>query len=64
VGFSQFKDGSILRLYDNIRIQVEADRGFRHKFMSGDAVKQRASALLEEITKRELQHKPIEWHCT
>jgi hypothetical protein len=61
VGFSQFNDESILRLYDNIRIQVEAERGLRYKFMSSETVKQRASALREEITRRRLQHTPIEW---
>jgi hypothetical protein len=62
VSIASLNDESILRLYDNIRSQVEADRGFRHKFMTGDAVKQRASALREEITRRRLQHTPIEWH--
>jgi hypothetical protein len=61
VGFSQFKDESILRLYDNIRFQVEAESGLRYKFMSSETVKQRASALHEEITRRRLQHTPIEW---
>jgi hypothetical protein len=50
-----------LRLYDNIRSQVDADRGLRHKFMTGDAVKQHASVLRDEITRRRLQHTPIEW---
>jgi hypothetical protein len=61
VGFSQFNDENILRLYDNIRIQVEADRGLRYKFMASETVKQRATALREEITRRRLQHTPIEW---
>jgi hypothetical protein len=30
MGFSQFKDENILRLYDNIRIQVEAERGLQY----------------------------------
>jgi hypothetical protein len=61
VGFSQFKDESILRLYDNIRIQVEAERVLRYKFMASETVKQRATALREEITRRRLRHTPIEW---
>jgi hypothetical protein len=61
MGFSQLKDESILLLYDNIRLQVEADRGFQYKFMSSETVKQRATALREEITRRRLQHTPIEW---
>jgi hypothetical protein len=59
--FLQFKDESILRLYDNIRIQVEAERGLRYKFMASETVKQRATALREEITRRRLHHTPIEW---
>jgi hypothetical protein len=54
-------DESILRLYDNIRSQVDADRGLRHKFMTCDTVKQHASVLRDEITRRRLQHTPIEW---
>jgi hypothetical protein len=61
VGFSELKDESILRLYDNIRIQVEAERGLRYKFMSSETVKQRATALREEITRRRLRYTPIEW---
>jgi hypothetical protein len=59
--FLQFKDESILRLYDNIRIQVEAERGLRYKFLASETVKQRATALREEIARRRLHHTPIEW---
>ena len=59
--FSQLKDESILLLYDNIRLQVQAERGLQYKFMSNETVKQRAAALREEITRRRLQHTPIEW---
>jgi hypothetical protein len=62
VGIASLNDESILRLYNNIRRQVEADEGFRHKFMTGETVKQRASALRDEITRRRLQHTPIRWH--
>jgi hypothetical protein len=61
VGFADLNDESILRFYENIRCQVEAERGLRHKLMTSDTVKQRASALREEITRRRLQHTPIEW---
>jgi hypothetical protein len=61
VSIASLNDESILRLYDNIRIQVDADHGFRHKFMTGESVKQHASALRDEITRRRLQHTPIEW---
>jgi len=59
--FLQLSDESILRFYDNIRIQVEADRGLRYKLMASETVKQRATALREEITRRRLRHTPIEW---
>jgi len=61
MGIADLNDQSILRFYDNIRSQVEAERGLRHKLMTGDAVKQRASALRDEITRRRLQYAPIEW---
>lgn len=61
MGFSQLNDEIIVRFYDNIRIQVAADRGLRYKFMASDTVKQRASAWREEITRSRLQYMPIEW---
>jgi hypothetical protein len=61
VGLTNLNDESILRLYDSIRGEVELDREYRHKLVSGQSVKQYASALREEITKRRLQHHPIEW---
>jgi hypothetical protein len=54
-------DQSILHFYDDIRNQVDAERGLPHKLMTGDAVKQRATALREQITRRRLQCAPIEW---
>jgi len=61
MGFSELKDESILLLYENIRHQVQAERGLQSKFMSSETVKQRATALRGEITRRRLQHTPIEW---
>ena len=54
-------DESILCFYDNIRRQVDAERGLPFKFMTGPEVRQRAAALLEELIKRRLEHTPIEW---
>jgi len=62
VAFVHLKDDSILLLYDNIRSQVDAERGLTHKFMTGKSVKQHASDLREELIRRRLQHTPIEWH--
>ncbi|MEI9925981.1 MAG: hypothetical protein WDN50_23555 [Bradyrhizobium sp.] len=61
MSFANLNDESILRFYDNIRSQVEAERGLRYKLMTSDTVKQRATALREEITRRRLRHTPIEW---
>jgi hypothetical protein len=55
------RDENLLRLYDSVREQVEADRLSKHKFASGPSVKEYAEALRREMTKRRLQHTPIEW---
>jgi hypothetical protein len=54
-------DESLLHFYNHIRSQVELDRDQPYKLMTNDAVKQRASALHEEITRRHLQCAPIDW---
>jgi hypothetical protein len=61
VGLADLNDKSILCFYDNIRRQVDAERGLPFKFMNGPEVRQRAAALLEELIKRRLEHTPIEW---
>jgi hypothetical protein len=61
VAFEDLRDESLLRFYNNIRSQFEADRGSKHKFTTGPSVQQHASALREEMIKRRLQHIPIEW---
>jgi hypothetical protein len=61
LGLEDLKDENILRFYENIRVQVEAERTLRHKFMTGNSVKQYATALREELTRRQLQHTPIDW---
>jgi hypothetical protein len=61
MAIENLRDENLLRFYDGIRKQVEADRNFPHKFMTGSSVKQYAAALREEIIKRRLHHAPIEW---
>ena len=61
MGIADLNDESILRLYDSIRNHVDADRGSKYKFAIGASVKQRATTLREELTRRRLQHSPIEW---
>ncbi len=55
-------DDSILRYYENIREQVRADQisGGRHRFI-GETVKKYAERLREEIDRRRLDCRPIDW---
>jgi hypothetical protein len=62
VAFANLRDENLLRLYDNIRDQVDRDRMYKHKLTSGDAVRQHAEELRAELTRRRLQHAPINWH--
>jgi len=61
MGMADLDDESLLHFYNHIRSQVELDRDVPYKLMTNDAVKQRASALREEIIRRRLQCAPIEW---
>lgn len=61
MGIEHLKDETILRFYENIRTGVEAERRLRHKFMSGNSIRQYAASLREELIRRRLQHDPIEW---
>jgi hypothetical protein len=61
MGIVDLDDESLLHYYNHIRSQVEADRDLPYKLMTNDVVKQRASALGEEITRRHLQCAPIDW---
>jgi hypothetical protein len=61
MGFDNLNDDSILRLYESVRSQVDADCTSQYKFMIGPSVKQYATILREELTRRHLQRSPIEW---
>jgi hypothetical protein len=61
VSASDLSDESLLRYYDSIRKQVEADKGNKHKFMTSDAIKAHAESLRLEFDKRRLPHVPIDW---
>lgn len=61
-GFDHLTDQSILRLYEGIRHQVEADKALGNKYrLVGDAAKQRAGLLREELLRRGLKFAPIVW---
>jgi hypothetical protein len=51
-----------MRFYENIREQVSADirLGSRHRLL-GETAKHQAERLREELDRRRLQFKPIEW---
>jgi hypothetical protein len=54
-------DASLSLYYENIRKQAEADRVYKHHFTSSPTIRQYAEKLREEMTRRRLQHSPIEW---
>ena len=61
MAIENLKDESILSFYEGIRRETEADRRSKYKFANGRSVKEYAEALRGEMTKRRLQHTPIEW---
>jgi hypothetical protein len=61
VGLEKLTDESVLRFYENVRKQVDADRGNKHQFMTGRSVREYAESLRDEITRRRLQCTPIAW---
>jgi hypothetical protein len=61
VSASDLSDESLLRYYNSIRKQVEADRDRKHKFMGGDTIKEYAESLRLELYKRRLPYTAIDW---
>jgi hypothetical protein len=59
---SNSKDESLLRYYECVRQQVEADMqsGGRYR-LAGDGVKQYAEKLRDELDRRRLRFSPINW---
>ena len=55
-------DESLLAFYESVRRQVTADQqlGTRYRLVGGTA-KQYADHLKDEIRRRELAFKPIDW---
>lgn len=62
MSLEKLADESILRFYDNVRNQVDADQrsGSRHRFI-GQTVKEYAQRLRDEIDRRKLDCRPIDW---
>jgi hypothetical protein len=61
VSASDLSDESLLRYYDAIRKQVEADRDSKHKLVGSDAIKEYAESLRIELHKRRLPYTAIDW---
>jgi hypothetical protein len=60
--FEHLSDQSVLRLYEGIRRQVEADRAIGNRYrLVGNAAKERAQRLQVELVERELKFVPIIW---
>jgi hypothetical protein len=62
MNFSNAKDESLIVFYESVRRQVQADRasGERYRFL-GNTAKQYADRLREEMDRRRLQFRPIDW---
>ena len=62
MNFSQSKDERLLAFYENVRRQVELDKRSGGKYrLAGEGVKQYADKLREEMDRRRLQVRPIDW---
>jgi len=60
--FEHLSDQSVLRLYEGIRHQVEADRAMGNRYrLVGNVAKERAQRLQAELVQRELKFMPIIW---
>ena len=60
MSYTNSKDETLLTYYECVRLQVEADRHSKHRFMTG-AAKQYADSLSEEMDRRRLGYTPIMW---
>jgi hypothetical protein len=62
MGIESLTDESVLRLYESIRQQVEADTllGSRHRLLR-ETAKQEAERLRAELDRRRMRYAPIDW---
>jgi hypothetical protein len=66
MSLSTLSDESLLRYYESLRKEVEADResmkrGAKYFFANSDAIKEYATSLREELDRRRLNYSPIVW---
>ena len=60
--FNYRTDESLVRLYESIRNQVEADRALGGRFrLVGKSAMEQAKKLQAEMTRRQLKFDPIVW---
>ena len=57
----QMPDQRLMHFYENIRQQAEADRAHKHHFTAAPTIREYADRLRNEMIRRRLQHKPIDW---
>jgi hypothetical protein len=60
MNFSQMKDKRLLLFYDAVRQQVILDGKNRYRF-AGDGVRAYADKLQEELERRRLSFRRIDW---
>jgi hypothetical protein len=58
---SNSKDEALLHYYESVRRQVDADRQSRHYRFASDGVKKYAESLRDEMERRRLRFRPIDW---
>jgi hypothetical protein len=63
MNFSNARDESLIAFYESVRRQVRADMhsGGRYRFI-GEATRQYADTLREEMERRRHKFTPIDWH--
>jgi hypothetical protein len=59
---SNSKDESLLHYYESVRRQVDADRQSGPYRFASDGVKKYADQLREEMDRRRLRFRPIDWN--
>jgi site-specific DNA-adenine methylase len=63
MNLSNLQDESLIAFYESVRRQVRADlqSGGRYRFV-GETTRQYADSLREEMNRRRMEFKPIDWH--
>ncbi|MDP1868310.1 MAG: hypothetical protein Q8L13_18480 [Bradyrhizobium sp.] len=54
-------DQRLIHYYENIRQQADADRALKFHFTAAPTIRDYADRRRNEMIRRRLQHRPIEW---